>query len=887
MPKNIKDIDMINCHPVILLNLCKKNKICCNILKNYVENRDLILDSFGNNRKTVKKLFLTILNGGFKNVYSKDSKINNYLKLLENEVIKIQKYFYLKDKRYFEKNYNYMGKNSSRIILEKENQILQIIINYFGIKRVNIFTLEYDGLKIYSDDKSKHFSINDLEKIIFKKTEVNMKLSFKEIVDSFPEYGIRVSTDNIINENIIENKIKVIHHDHAFEKNNILSFICRECNLQIKNDKKIPLYFFNGSKYDNAIILKSLSEIYKDEITINCIGNSSETFKSIDFKFKNMKYSFKLLDISNFIKGSLSALSGKLSDEHKIITKRHFPNNFELLKQKTHFPYEWVTEGNIYDKKLPPIEDFYSSLKLQNINQEQYDETLRIYKELKCKNVKDYLEIYMKLDICLQADIFNVFRNIIWNQFKIDCCKYITSCSLSLDLMLKYTGVKIQLFKDITMFDFTDSSIMGGLCLASQNIADDDDNKSTISDTDVVSLYPYVMIQKLPISDYRFVSNFNKNKYGQNKNYSCLLHTEIYTTKKVLDNKILCQFPALISKSKISYNQLSEFQRKNLKENYISSEKLISHLGYDKNSYISFEMYEMMKSLGYKINIKKILECKHSNFMKPYIDFLFEKKSYYKSIGDKNMSLTFKILMNSMFGVMMTRVQNFKDFKIVTLEEQVDKQTSKPNFITRNIINEDLSILEMGKLSIIYSYPILIGSIILQNSKVHMYNYLYKIYPKLFGDDYKVLYMDTDSIYSKLNMTHEKYLEIFKNNKDLFGENIGQLNSEHLYNKIKEGIFLSSKCYSYICKNDIPGNENKLKNNIIHTKGISDSYSKQFINHNLFKETLINNNKPDKIIFNTISIKKQKISTKQIKKYNIEFLNDKRYLRDLYNWVNT
>ena len=282
------------------------------------------------------------------------------------------------------------------------------------------------------------------------------------------------------------------------------------------------------------------------------------------------------------------------------------------------------------------------------------------------------------------------------------------------------------------------------------------------------------MTQKLPISDYKFVSNFNKNKYGQNKDYSCLLNVEIYTTKKVLNNKILCHFPALISKSKMLYNQLSEFQRKNLKENYISSEKLISHLGYDKNSYISFEMYEMMKSLGYKINIKKILEYKHSNFMKPYIDFCFEKKSYYQSIGDKNMSLTFKILMNLLFGVMMTKVQNFKDFKIVTLEEQVDKQTSKPNFITRNIINEDSSILEMGKLSIIYSYPILIGSIILQNSKVHMYNYLYKIYPKLFGDDYKVLYIDTDSIYSKLNMSHEKYLEIIKNNEDLFGENIAQ-----------------------------------------------------------------------------------------------------------------
>ena len=39
----------------------------------------------------------------------------------------------------------------------------------------------------------------------------------------FPELGIRCSTDDIKNKNIIENKLKIVHHDHAFEKNNILS----------------------------------------------------------------------------------------------------------------------------------------------------------------------------------------------------------------------------------------------------------------------------------------------------------------------------------------------------------------------------------------------------------------------------------------------------------------------------------------------------------------------------------------------------------------------------------------------------------------------------------------------------------------------------------------
>ena len=122
-------------------------------------------------------------------------------------------------------------------------------------------------------------------------------------------------------------------------------------------------------KYDNSILLASLCDMYKDEMTMNCIGNSCESFKSIDFRFKNMKYSFKLLDICNFIKGSLSTLSEKLPDNYRIITKKHFSDNFELLKEKTSFPYEWLTKENIHNKQLPSIDKFYSSLKLQNISQ--------------------------------------------------------------------------------------------------------------------------------------------------------------------------------------------------------------------------------------------------------------------------------------------------------------------------------------------------------------------------------------------------------------------------------------------------------------------------------------------------------------------------------------
>ena len=67
-------------------------------------------------------------------------------------------------------------------------------------------------------------------------------------------------------------------------------------------------------------------------------------------------------------------------------------------------------------------------------------------------------------------------------------------------------------------------------------------------------------------------------------------------------------------------------------------------------------------------------------------------------------------------------------------------------------------------------------------------------------------------------MSHEEYVEILKKNKDLIGKDIGQIEPEYLDNPIQEDVFLSSKSYSYICKNVIPNNKHKLKNNITHTK---------------------------------------------------------------------
>ena len=134
------------------------------------------------------------------------------------------------------------------------------------------------------------------------------------------------------------------------------------------------------------------------------------------------------------------------------------------------FPYEWINEDNLNNKELPGIKYFYSSLKLKSISKEEYEQTKEIYDKLEFKNIKEYLDTYLKLDITLLCDIFENFRKGIWDKFRLDCSKYISSRSLTKDCMLKFSGVKIEHIKDIEIYDFINNSVIGGLQSVSHSI---------------------------------------------------------------------------------------------------------------------------------------------------------------------------------------------------------------------------------------------------------------------------------------------------------------------------------------------------------------------------------------------------------------------------------
>ena len=140
MPNNILDIDMENSHPRILLYLCEKYKIKHKNLIEYINNREYFLNKISKNRKEAKTLILQMLNGGFKNKYSNNKFINKFLKNFEIEIKNIQNKIYEIDNRFDDKTvYNYKGKSLSRILLELENKILQVMVDFFKFKNIQIF----------------------------------------------------------------------------------------------------------------------------------------------------------------------------------------------------------------------------------------------------------------------------------------------------------------------------------------------------------------------------------------------------------------------------------------------------------------------------------------------------------------------------------------------------------------------------------------------------------------------------------------------------------------------------------------------------------------------------------------------------------------------------
>ena len=655
----------------------------------------------------------------------------------------------------------------------------------------------------------------------------------------------------------------------------------------------IPIFFHNLSNYDSHLFIKNLASRVSGE-RISVIPNNEQKYISYtkeslvdiikgeeiieeDVKIeKDKKIFFKLrfVDSLKFLGCSLSTLANNLpKDKFYNLEDRFSGKLLELAKRKGVFPYDWFnTKEKLDHESLPSFEDFYSLLLGEGISRDEYEFALEVWKEFGCKNFKDYLELYNEIDVLLLADIFENFREVCLENYKIDPAYYFTSPGLFWDAMLKETKVELELLSDIDQYYFFKRMIRGGISNVSNRYAeanniymgdlyDPKKENSHIVYFDANNLYGFIMMQKLPYGGFKWMTEEELENW---KEIPCVIEVDLEYPKELHD----------------AHNDLPLCPESKKTKNNV--EKLIPNLN-DKEKYvIHYRTLLFCLELGLKIKkIHRGIRFEESEWLKPYIEKNTRLRTLATNEFDKDF---FKLGNNSLFGKTFEDQTKHCIVELVTSLKRIKKLSSRPNLKGVKIFGEELVSMHMSLSEVTIKKPIYVGATVLDTSKIPMYNFHYRFIKEKYGDNAKLLDMDTDGI-----KYHIKTADVYKD----MNENINIFDTSNYpsnhpsgiksgVNKKVPGKFkdemggevivsyvgLRPKLYSYVTLSE---KEEKK------AKGVKKPVIKNQLKFEEYKECLFNKSILRKEQYNIRSYDHE-VFTEKINKIALSPFDDKRYI---------
>ena len=254
------------------------------------------------------------------------------------------------------------------------------LYDYFSFREIKMMSLIFDGILLLP---KQSINIHDIENYLYNKSNIPMKISIKPFTCHYKNFGesnvdIKGFKKKYKNKCYINQK--VIHHNHSKKFNNIIDYICNNCNLKIKSTKELIVLFHNSKGYDNSYMIDIFSQI--ENVRINCLAQNQERFKILNFRIPNKNYNIKIINSLWFLQSKLEDLVKDLNDILKVITKDHFQDKFEFVNKKLeNFPYMCVNSDNLNEKDLPEKKYFDNILTMKNISDKEYENVKTFYKK--------------------------------------------------------------------------------------------------------------------------------------------------------------------------------------------------------------------------------------------------------------------------------------------------------------------------------------------------------------------------------------------------------------------------------------------------------------------------------------------------------------------------
>ncbi|GBN10604.1 hypothetical protein AVEN_28749-1 [Araneus ventricosus] len=238
---------------------------------------------------------------------------------------------------------------------------------------------------------------------------------------------------------------------------------------------------------------------------------------------------------------------------------------------------------------------------------------------------------------------------------------------------------------------------------------------------------------------------------------------------------------------------------------------------------------------------------------------------------------------NSVYGKTMENIRNRVDVQLVNDEKKAQKLVAAPTFKRFKIFDNELVGVERVKKCLTLDKPIYVGFVILELSKLIMYNFHYNVMKKEYGDKAELLFTDTDSLTYEVETEDiyedmSRHMDIYDTSdypRDhfLFSESnkkkIGCFKDELHSKPIYEFIGLRPKMYS------IKSERGEKKT----AKGVARSVVERNVRHEDYRrcrEEL----KSTREIQHRIQSENHKLKTVKVNKIALCAFDDKRYLLD-------
>lgn len=637
---------------------------------------------------------------------------------------------------------------------------------------------------------------------------------------------------------------KVLHHNHYLKNAPVIS-CCNNCNLQIRTTFKIPAYAHCSAKFDHQFIISSLSREFCKQVKI--IPKNSESFIGIE-----INNCVQLKDSYQFMAASLETLVERLGGSERSFSLLDSGFNYDehvhLVRRKGVFPYGWYKGPSCHDfVGLPPKKDFYDILSNTEISQESYDFACSVYNHFSCRSFLDYLMVYLRSDVYLLASVFESFVSTCIEKYLLSPHHCWSLPGFAYEACSFKTKLNFEYLRHPIFIDVLQNNIRGGISFVNKKKAtaksirlgmklEPNQKETELLYYDAVNLYGWALMQPLPCKSYRELEQHEIDKFdflnppiNSGKGWIILCDLEYKSSLHQQHN----DFPLAPNHQDILENELSAYQRKLLSKfshklsNPLGGKKLLLTLKNKQNYAVYYKNLKFYLENGLELTkVHSVFE-----FEEDYIfrDFVWLSTLLRKNSQDAFSKALFKLLINAIFGQLLN-IKPKNDVIYCDSRPRALELLAKHNFINCTVLDSDVSLFHMERQTTMFQKPFAAGFVVLEITKLHMYQLYYNLLKTHFNCS--IIFSDTDSGILEITGLNRDYQRKLKSLGEYFdfsafpethylhdkrNEGIpGKLKIEH--HNLIEFIGIRSKCYSLLLKCQMCANATELGDFCVNCK---------------------------------------------------------------------